>query len=329
MPIIAHRGRSVRALIVFWITRIVMKGFMSVFPVRDRTLALLRALEPWMARVPQSVRGVEIEQITIAGVRGERIVPIGVDLRPRTALAYYHGGAFIGCNLDTHRRIAAMLARGLRVPVYNVEYRQFPDGGVGTSVHDGYLAYRELLDAGEYDRLVVAGDSAGGFVSAKVIEYAARDGVVRPAAFIGFSPFLNIAVDPRRSSRHDAMLPIRKIAKLRDIFERGPEELYGPEDMTGDDVAPDFPPTVITCAHREALELDSRNLVASLDRAGVPNELHIYDGQVHAFPVAIGSTPESLDAYRTVVGFVGRHLDEAASARAAEPEEQRADSGAA
>ncbi len=322
MPIIAHRGRSVRSVVLLVITFIVMKGMMTIFPVRDRTLAWLRALEPWLGKVPQSVRGVEIEQLTMAGVPAEKIVPIGVEIRPRTALAYYHGGAFIGCNLDTHRRIAVMLARGLRVPVYNVEYRQFPDGGVGTSVHDGYQAYRELLDSGEYDRIVVAGDSAGGFVSAKVIEYAARDSVSRPAAFIGFSPFLNIEADPRRSSRYDAMLPIRKVEALREIFERGPEELYGPEDMTGDSTAPDFPPTVLTCARREALELDSRNLVAALDRAGVPNELHVYDGQVHAFPVAIGSTPESLNAYRTVVGFVADVLDaETAAVDAAETSE--------
>ncbi|MGV7903978.1 alpha/beta hydrolase, partial [Mycobacterium kansasii] len=94
------------------------------------------------------------------------------------------------CNLDTHRRIAVLLARGLRVPVYNVEYRQYPDGGVGTSVADGFAAYRELLESGDFDRILVAGDSAGGFVCAKVIQYAAEAGIQGPTAFAGFSPFL-------------------------------------------------------------------------------------------------------------------------------------------
>ncbi|MDF0529552.1 alpha/beta hydrolase [Tsukamurella sp. 8F] len=316
MPVIAHRGRSVRAFVLFWFVRIVMKTVMRFFPMRR--LDLLRTVEPWLAKVPQSVRGATIEQTTIAGVPAEKIVPIGVDMRPDTALAYYHGGAFIAGNLDSHRRIAVMLARGLRVPVYNVEYRQYPDGGVGTSAHDGYQAYRELLDDG-FDRVVVAGDSAGGYVSAKVIEYAARDGAPRPAAFIGFSPFLNIAADPRRSGRYDAMLPIRRIAHLQAIFAQGPEALDGPEDMTTDETAADFPPTVVTCANREALELDARNLAESLDRAGVENELHVYDGQVHAFPVAIGATRESLDAYRTVVEFVGERLDDLEAAHAEQP----------
>ena len=110
MAVIAHRGRSARALIVLWFVRIVMKTVFRVFPMSDRTLPILRAAEPYLSRVPQSVRGVRIEKITLGGVPTERIIPDGdADPHPRAALVYYHGGAFIGCNLDTHRRIAVLL----------------------------------------------------------------------------------------------------------------------------------------------------------------------------------------------------------------------------
>ncbi|MCS3778852.1 alpha/beta hydrolase [Tsukamurella ocularis] len=316
MAVIAHRGRSVRALIVLWFVRIVMKTIFRVFPMSDRTLPILRAAEPYLSRVPQSVRGVRIEKILLGGVPTERIIPDGdADPHPRAALVYYHGGAFIGCNLDTHRRIAVLLARGLRVPVYNVEYRQYPDGGVGTSVADGFAAYRELLDSGEVDRILVAGDSAGGFVCAKVIQYAAEAGIQGPTAFAGFSPFLDISAGLPRSSRHDAMLPLGKIRKLRTVLGRGPEELRGPEDMTTDATARYFPPSILFAASREALELDSLELHAALDRAEVENEVHVYDGQVHAFVVSAGLTPESWAAYKTAVAFLSEHLTEAEAQR--------------
>ncbi|ADG80347.1 Alpha/beta hydrolase fold-3 domain protein OS=Tsukamurella paurometabola (strain ATCC 8368 / DSM/ CCUG 35730 / CIP 100753 / JCM 10117 / KCTC 9821 / NBRC 16120 / NCIMB 702349 / NCTC 13040) OX=521096 GN=Tpau_3769 PE=4 SV=1 [Tsukamurella paurometabola] len=314
MAVIAHRGRSARSRVVLWFVRIVMKTIFRLFPLSDRTLPLLRAVEPYLSRVPQSVRGVRIEKVTLGGVPTERIVPDGdADPHPRAALIYYHGGAFIGCNLDTHRRIAVLLARGLRVPVYNVEYRQYPDGGVGTSVADGFAAYRELLDSGDVDRILVAGDSAGGFVCAKVIQYAAEAGVQRPTAFAGFSPFLDISATLPRSSRHDAMLPLAKIRKLRTVLGRGPEDLRGPEDMTTDATAAYFPPTILFAADREALMVDSLELHGSLDRAGVPNEVHIYDGQVHAFVVGAGITPESWNAYKVTVAFLSDRLTEAES----------------
>lgn len=314
MAVIAHRGRSVRSVVVLWFVRIVMKTIFRLFPLSDRTLPLLRITEPYLSRVPQSVRGVRIEKITLGGVPTERIIPDGdADPHPRAALVYYHGGAFIGCNLDTHRRIAVLLARGLRVPVYNVEYRQYPDGGVGTSVADGFAAYRELLDSGDFDRILVAGDSAGGFVCAKVIEYAAEAGIQGPTAFAGFSPFLDISATLPRSSRHDAMLPLGKIHKLRTVLGRGPEVLRGPEDMTTDATADCFPPTILFAADREALVLDSFELHQSLDRAGVRNEMHVYDGQVHAFVVSAGLTPESWDAYKVAVGFLSDQLTDAES----------------
>ncbi|MDP0398413.1 alpha/beta hydrolase [Tsukamurella strandjordii] len=323
MAVIAHRGRSLRSRIVLWFVRIVMKTIFRLFPMSDRTLPLLRAAEPYLSRVPQSVRGVRIEKITLGGVPTELIVPEGdADPHPRAALIYYHGGAFIGCNLDTHRRIAVLLARGLRVPVYNVEYRQYPDGGVGTSVADGFAAYRELLDSGEVDRILVAGDSAGGFVCAKVIQYAAEAGIQRPTAFAGFSPFLDISAVLPRSSRHDAMLPLGKIRKLRTVLGRGPEELRGPEDMTTDATAAYFPPSILFAADREALMVDSLELHASLDRAGIRNEVHIYDGQVHAFVVSAGLTPESWDAYKVTVGFLSDRLTEAEAAETAVQAEQ-------
>ncbi len=87
-----------------------------------------------------------------------------------TAMLYLHGGAFVVCGLGTHRSIAARLARACEMPVFSLEYRQLPAAGVGASVADAVDAYAELIRERHYRRVIVAGDSAGGFLAAKVIE---------------------------------------------------------------------------------------------------------------------------------------------------------------
>lgn len=315
MAVIEHRGKNFRSVIVFWLAWITVKTWFSLLPTNDRILPILRAVEPYLGRLPQSFPGVRIEKITLGGVPAERIVPeADIPRHARGALVYYHGGAFICCNLDTHRRIAALLARDVGVPVYNVGYRQYPDGGVGTSVADGFAAYRALVDSGEFDRIVLVGDSAGGFVCGKVSEYAAEAGIQRPAAFAGFSPFLDISDTLPRSSRHDAVLPMRQVRKLVPKYRRGPEPLRGPENLTTDATAACFPPSLLFVATDEALMIDSLQLHDSLQRAGVPAEVHVYDGQIHAFVVAAGLTPEASHAYELTVSFLSGRLADAEQA---------------
>ncbi|MBR7539478.1 alpha/beta hydrolase fold domain-containing protein, partial [Mycobacterium tuberculosis] len=89
-------------------------------------------------------------------------------------------------------------------------------------VDDALSAYRELLTERGYRRLVVAGDSAGGFLAVKVVELAAAAGLPTPAALIGFSPLLDLdlGTNPDRSSRSDAYLPMSKLARLVPLLNR-------------------------------------------------------------------------------------------------------------
>ncbi|EGD54814.1 alpha/beta hydrolase [Gordonia neofelifaecis] len=308
MSVVEHDARDVRSFVLFWICRIVLKTLMRVIPVSDASLGRIKIVDEWAARDARPVRGARVEKAVIAGAPVERITPERLD-DPRTAVLYLHGGAFFACGLDSHRAVAAAVARELGATVVNVQYRQCPEAGVGTSVHDGYSVYRAMRDSGEFDAIVVAGDSAGGYIAAKVVEYAARDGLDRPDAYIGFSPLLNLAPSADRSSRRDAMLPIRKIEKLRPFYERGPVPLDGPLDATGDAVAVVFPPAVVVCASGEALEKDAMDLRSSLDRAGVPNEIHLFRGQIHAFPAAVPGSPHTKEAVRASAAFVRRALD--------------------
>ena len=309
MSVIHHDSRDLRSFILFWFCRIFVKTLLRIVPISEGVLRRLSALDRWASRDTRPVPGVSVERTTVAGVPADAITPHRLD-HPRVAVLYMHGGAFIACGLGTHRQIASAVARELGAPLVNIDYRQSPQVGVGTAVHDAYAVYRELRRSGDYDAIVVAGDSAGGYLAAKVIEYAARDGVAGPDAYIGFSPLLNLSPDAQRSSRHDALLPVTRLEELRPYYERGPESLDGNRDTTGTDVAVAFPPTVVIVAEGEALQKDALDLQASLNRVGVDNELHIYAGQIHAFPAAVIGSPQAKDAITLSAAFVRNALVE-------------------
>ena len=103
-----------------------------------------------------------------------------------------------------------------------------------------------------------------------------------PVAFAGFSPLLDVSDTLPRSSRYDGLLSMRKIRQLGPKYSRGPEPLRGLANLTTDATAALFPRSIMFVADREALMVDSLALHDALQRAGVPTEVHVYDGQIHA-----------------------------------------------
>ncbi|WP_439030429.1 alpha/beta hydrolase [Gordonia terrae] len=315
MPIVHHRRPSFLSYPMWLGARVLLKPALSLWPVNKTGLAGLFLIDRIVAVGPKP-RGVVREQLVLAGRPAELIMPVGPSRRDSdTAMLYLHGGAFVVCGLGTHRSISARMARACEVPVFSLEYRQLPKAGVGTSITDAVDAYAELINERGFRRVVVAGDSAGGFLAAKVVEAAVARGLPTPTALIGFSPLLDmdLGIHPDRSSRSDAYLPKSKMARLAPQFDKGPIPLTGVRRIADADLS-EFPPTVMVTAEGEMLEPDVIDLVESLDEAGVVAVAHSYAWQVHAFPVLSSRHPETLDAVEVTATFAVEAVREAKTA---------------
>ncbi|WP_018177236.1 alpha/beta hydrolase [Jongsikchunia kroppenstedtii] len=301
MAVVTHPAPGKRSYVYFVLALLFIKPLMKLWPITDRGLRPMGALSRLAYRKAKDVSGVVRQPDALGGrltdhLRPAGALPIELTGRGDAAVLYLHGGAFIGCGPGTHREVAGRLARDAAIDLYALDYRQLPEAGVGTSVHDAVAAYRELFDRG-YRHVVVAGDSAGGYLCGKVIEAAAREGLPQPAGFIGYSPLLDLdlAADPTSTSRHDAYLPKRKMAKLAPKFDRGPVLFRGARNIN--DVAADaFPTTLLFTAQDEFLEPDCVRLSQHISTAGVSATLHSYPWQLHAFPAMGGVTPQALEA---------------------------------
>jgi acetyl esterase len=92
---------------------------------------------------------------------------------------FFHGGGFVVGDLDTHDGTCRQHAVGASAVVVSVEYRLAPEHPYPAAVDDAWAATQWVAEHGgeigaDADRLAVAGDSAGGTISA-VIAQRARD----------------------------------------------------------------------------------------------------------------------------------------------------------
>lgn len=306
-----HPVSSQRTALLYWGARSTLRHLYRAWPLSDRGIRSLGMLENGFGRLPLPA-GVDVVPTMLGGVPAETVTPTAPTDRALTAtvVLYLHGGGFLFCSPETHRHLCRTLAVGSGAPVYSVRYRQLPEAGVGTAVDDAYnsfCALRELV--GDEVSIVVAGDSAGGFLAAKICELAAADGIVGPAALVGYSPLLDLdaTFDDGPWTRKDAFMPAHTVRRAQQLWDRGPLPLRGARSF--DRCAPEiFPPTFLTTVENEVIEPAMLDFAARLRSAGVPVEVHRWRRGLHAFPVLDTSTPESRKATALTIEFLHRVL---------------------
>nr|WP_294916474.1 alpha/beta hydrolase [uncultured Neokomagataea sp.] len=96
--------------------------------------------------------------------------------RPRGAVhgvvLFLHGGGFVHCNTRSHHGICCRLAAAAGAVVVSLEYRLAPEHRFPAAIDDARMALRWIAEALPDVPLAVAGDSAGGTLSAGLAQWA-------------------------------------------------------------------------------------------------------------------------------------------------------------
>ncbi|OCB09049.1 esterase [Mycobacterium vulneris] len=225
----------------------------------------------------------------------------------RSVILYLHGGAFLACGANTHSGIVTALSEYADSPVLVVDYRMVPKHSVGTAIDDCYDAYRWLRLTGyQPDQIVLAGDSAGGYLSLALAERLVDEGEM-PAALVTMSPLFEIDNESRANHPNmhtDAMFPAKAFDALVELIERAAarkgEDVYEPLDH----IESGLPRTLIHASGSEVLLSDARKAAHMLAAAGVPVELRIWPGQMHVFQLASPMVSEAKRSLRQIGEYI-------------------------
>jgi acetyl esterase len=238
------------------------------------------------------------------------------DLAPgalRPAVMYVHGGAFCMLSKDTHRVMAMPFAKRGYV-VFNINYRLGPVHTYPAPLEDAAAALLWVQgNARSYgadpDRLVIAGESAGGNL-VTALTYLATHDTDEPfgAALRARAPKIRAAVpiygfldlhDMHRFTERPKVpdwakkevlaaaaayvgKPIAEGARRYPLAS--PLRLF--EADPPHDASP-LPPFFLACGTADMLLDDSRRLKAAVERRGGTAELHVFHGEVHGFNAMI------------------------------------------
>src|SRR3989454_1752326 len=221
-----------------------------------------------------------VEDIRIpgpAGPLGARVYdPAGPSASPRPVVAYFHGGGWVQGDLETHHGLCARLALRSGALVVAVDYRLAPEHKFPAAVEDCLAVYRWLrAHAGELGgdpaRVGLAGDSAGGNLSAVVSQLSARAGGV-PTCQVLIYPAVDYALDtPSHRELEEAhVIPRDRILWYMEQYLRGEADREDPRaaPLRANDLAGQ-PPTLVITAGFDPLRDEGLAYADRLRAAGV------------------------------------------------------------
>jgi acetyl esterase/lipase len=234
----------------------------------------------------------------------------------RRIVLYFHGGAFLTCGANSHGRLVEALSKFADSPVLVVNYRLLPKHSIGMALDDCHDGYQWLRRQGyEPDQIVLAGDSAGGYLALALAQRLQAEGQQQeevPAALVAISPLLQLAKEYKQAHpniKTDAMFPARAFDALVDLvagaadknkIDGKPEEIYEPLEH----IKPGLPRTLIHVSGSEVLLHDAELAASRLAAVGVPAEVRVWPGQVHDFQMAAPLLPEATRSLRQIGEYI-------------------------
>jgi len=285
-----------------------------------RGIRLLQRVTDPTGRVPV-LSGTRVEPARVAGVPGEWVrAPRAIAQTPPGAAAagqpppaqplllYLHGGGYVFGSPRTHRNLVSRISHVSGLPALSLDYRLPPAATLPAPVDDALAVYRALLDAGHPgERIVVAGDSAGGNLALELALHAAEAGLPQPAALVLLSPWADLTMSLPSHAANAASDPFIPAQALR----RAARVAAGGADPAGWRIsplsAPDalwraLPPTLVQAGSTEVLRDDAVAVARRVAAAGRRAELDLFDRQPHVVPLWAG-TPEARAALREIGRF--------------------------
>ena len=247
--------------------------------------------------------GTEIEAVTTGNFKGEWVRTPNV--RSDAAMLYLHGGAYVFCSPLTHRHLVAALSAATNLPAFAVDYRLAPESPFPAAVVDTLAAYHWLIEQGfSPDKIIVAGDSAGGGLTLALMISLREARLPLPAAGVLICPWVDLTLSGASYLATPEALGTReRLVNLVQLYLDGADiknPLTSPlfADLRG------LSPLLIHGGTADPFFSDSISLEPVAKAAGVDTTLEVWEDMVHIWHFFHPMLSEGREAIAKIGEFV-------------------------
>lgn len=257
-----------------------------------------------------SLDGMRFIPASADGVAAEWAVAEGASSKRR--LVYIHGGGWAAGSPAIYRPLSATLARLTGAAILMVDYRLAPEHRFPAGLDDCVKAYAWARLNGpdgqeSAERISIAGDSAGGNLSAATCLRIALAGWTMPHRLVLIAGTLdNVAVtervgidDPLCTRESLAGSTANYLAPGHDATDPLVSPVFASNELLAH-----FPPTLLQVSSSEALLHDSKAFAARLEAAGVRFNLSVWPDLPHVWHGTPALFEEGDEALREIAAFI-------------------------
>jgi len=251
--------------------------------------------------------GVTVEKTHVGQMTAERITPKG-GAKPRHAILYLHGGAFVAGSPRSHRSITSRLAKFANAQVLAIHYRRVPEAPFPAQIEDSVAGYKQLLKDGvKPENIPVAGHSAGGTRTLLGTKALGREGVEGPGCLVMMSPAFDPKLDSQSVKKYRKLDPMINIEWGHQGFTWYRPQHDHPLAFPKRQNLATLPPTLVQVGEIEVLHDDSVWLAHAAKRFDRHVELEVYEGRWHVFQIHAGIMPSATLALQRQAQFMKQH----------------------
>lgn len=248
---------------------------------------------------------VEVQPVNAGGVPAEWVIPPGASAQ-RTIL-YLHGGGYVVGAPRGYREMVSRIARAAQAQALTIDYRLAPENPHPAAVEDAVAAYRWLLGSRlEPGRTVLAGDSAGGGLTAATL-VSLRDQRDRlPAAGVCICPWVDLEITGKSMDTNAEADPLVK----RDVVTNMAAGYLQGQDPRTPLASPlhaelrGLPPLLIQVGKSETLLDDASRLAERARIAGVDVTYEAWPDMIHVWHAFGSFLPEARQAIDRIGEFI-------------------------
>jgi epsilon-lactone hydrolase len=253
---------------------------------------------------------VKLIAVDADGIPGEWSSVAGSDAS--RLLLFFHGGGYCSGSIRSHRRMVSEAGRAAKVRTLAIAYRLAPEHPFPAALDDALAAWFFLRQTGiAAAHIAIGGDSAGGALTAALINFLNATGEELPGCAWLVSPWVDMTMSGSTLMAKDTVDPLIHKVYLeelagayipKEIDRRDPRVSPLFADLRG------FPPTLIQVGSAETLFADAARFAAAAGAADVGVTLEIWPHMIHAWHLWNAHLEDGRRALASAGRFIRAHL---------------------